>query len=96
MRGSSVEIARPVQVYLRTGSWTDSQDYNPVERERGVTWLRYDAIRIGNSRDSEAGVLVQFLWRGWAVAWERIDGAHLDAVRHFTSEGMAGRLRVTG
>lgn len=89
-----MEIAKSVESYLKTGSWSDSSAYNPVIREAGATWLQFDAVRIGNCQDSAGGVLVQYLWRGWAVAWIRFDGARLDGIRHFTQASEGGRIRL--
>jgi hypothetical protein len=90
---SSIEFNQLVLDYLRVGrpgAWIESA----VVRERGVTYVQYDAIRIGNATDSEGGISIQFLWQSAAVAWTRTLGRISDSVYHTTRGKVLGRLQV--
>jgi hypothetical protein len=67
---------------------------NPVETEKGVRYIRFNGIRIGNTNDAVGGLQIQFMFNGAAVAWERLQGGRLDTIRHLSTSHMEGRLRV--
>lgn len=90
-----MEFEKSVQQFLKTGHYTGDQKMNPIEVERGVTYVRHDGIRIGNTTDSNGGVLLQFTFRGAAVAWTRFEGAALDTIRHLSVDGVSGRHQVS-
>jgi hypothetical protein len=89
-----MEFEKGVLQYLKTGHWSGDQMMNPIEVERGVTYVRHDGIRIGNSMDSSGGVSLQFTFRGAAVAWTRFEGATLNTIRHLSVNGVSGRHQV--
>lgn len=89
-----MELEKSVETYLRTGSWTGRADDNPVVIERGVTYVRHNAIRIGNALDSDGGLSIQFLWNNMIVGWVRVHGARLDGIRHRTVGVPEGRHAV--
>lgn len=87
-----MEVNRTILDYIRTGGGPPYAA-EVVLRERGKTFLRYDAVRIGNASDANAGVSVQFLWQGVAVAWVRVSGAVLEGIK-MHSAPVAGRLEL--
>lgn len=89
-----MEFERGILQFLKTGHYPGDQLMNPVEVERGATYVRHDGIRIGNVTDSSGGVMLQFTFRGAAVAWLRIDGAALNTIRHLSVNGISGRHQV--
>lgn len=91
-----MEFESKIETYLRTGSWTGDQRYNPIVVEKGVIYARHNSIRIGNVMDAIGGVSVQFLWNGMIVGWTRLDSARLQGqdVRFHTVEVPEGRHEV--
>jgi len=87
-----MEINRTILDYMRTGGGPPYAA-DVVLRERGKTYIRYDAVRIGNATDAGGGVSVQFLWQGAAVAWVRVFGATLEGIKMHSTD-VAGRLEV--
>ena len=45
-----MEFEQKVMEFLKTREWRGGQDMNPVEVDRGVTYVKHDGIRI--SRES--------------------------------------------
>lgn len=86
-----MEFEKGVHQFLKTGHYPGDQTMNPIEVERGVTYVRHDGIRVGNAMDSSGGILLQFTFRGAAVAWTRFEGAALDTIRHLTVDSVSGR-----
>lgn len=87
-----MEINSTILDFMRTGGGP-AYASEVVLQERGKTFIRYDAIRIGNAADAGGGVSVQFLWQGVAVAWVRVYGTKLDGTRMHSSN-VGGRLEV--
>ncbi len=90
-----MELEQKIETYLRTNSWPGDGRYNPVVVEKGVTYVRHNAIRIGNALDANGGVSVQFLWHGMIVGWVRVEAAKLEGIFHRTVELPEGRHIVT-
>ena len=80
--------------FLKTREWRGGQDLNPVEVDRVVTYVKHDGIRISNITDSIGGVLLQFTYRGAAVAWIRFHGVALNTLKHVAFGEESGRHRV--
>lgn len=88
-----VDVNEKIQEYLRTGQANGWQ--SAVEQEKGITYVRYDAIRIGAMSDSTGGMAVQFMWDACQVAWARFPDACLEGVR-FHQTKVSGRVRISG
>ncbi|MDZ5455792.1 hypothetical protein [Azohydromonas lata] len=88
-----MEINSSIAKHIRFGSG-DSWAASAIISERGITYVKYDAIRIGNATDVNGGVSLQFLWQGVAAAWVRIDSAMLTREGFKTTEKMEGRLKI--
>jgi hypothetical protein len=70
-----MEISKPVQSFLRTGTWLGSPKDNPVVYEKGRAYVKHNAISIGNAGDASGGMVVRFMWNDAPVAWVRFYGA---------------------
>ncbi|MEN5181759.1 hypothetical protein ABE501_18510 [Comamonas testosteroni] len=87
-------INEKINYHLQQGS-TDQWAASAVVVERGVTYLVYDSIRIGNATDRVKGVSMQFILAGVPVAWTRVGGAEMTGVRHFSTKKIDGRIRIS-
>ena len=91
---AAVELEQSILDYLRTGSWRSSAPC-PVLSERGKTYVRHNAMRIGNAMDSLGGVMVAYLWDDMIVGWIRVPGTRLNSDRHQIQRTAEGRYQVS-
>lgn len=89
-----MEFEQKVLEFLKDREWRGGQDMNPVEVDRGITYVKHDGIRISNITDSIGGVLLQFTYRGAAVAWIRFHGVALNTFKNVASGEVSGRHRM--
>lgn len=89
-----IQINQIIQDHLRSGSarpdWASA-----IETDKGVTYLKYDALRIGNLSDAQGGIAIQFMWRECQVAWERFPTAALVGDHYHHLKGVSGRVKIS-
>lgn len=86
-----LEINEKINRFIGSGG-TDQWCASAVVTERGVTYIRYDAVRVGNATDGSGGLSIQFVWQGAAVAWTRVHGAGIEGGKYLTTGQIDGRL----
>lgn len=95
-----MELDQNLQDYLRTGHWRGPKQDNPIVKEKGLTYVRHNGIRVGNAHDAGGGLIIFYLWNLNPVGWIRIPGttasrARLTSDQHFIEQTAEGRTLIS-
>lgn len=87
---------RVKQALLRGATANDGDDTNPIIKEGGECFVRFDSMRIENdTKRFDPGVNVVFRWRGVDVTILSVNGPKLEPDVSLFITGVEGRQAIS-